>query len=361
MKILVSAYTGLGNFILRTPMLHTLKRIVPNTTISLITGTSSLDNVSSAAKELPWIHSTYSLSQTAPWKEKLRFFRKLKNENYDVVFLPFDSMPRFLIVGSYLANIPLRVLHTSFTTRSYLSVCKRACKMLVMPKTVHVPILQGRHEIDLNYDLLEAYLNEPLEREYTTLFPFCRDESVISRFGLERNRFFVLQMAARHGAPTPKVWDPKKFRVLIEQLYEKYPKLKLVTVGSKSDYEEGIKQMIAGLPYVVNTAGETSLNDLANLLTDCRIAIVHDSGTMHVANALDVPLIALYGPTDHTRTRPLGTNSHLIFSKNKYLASMYNLRYSEEELCALTKQYECMDAINIDDVMNQVDVFDRSR
>jgi ADP-heptose:LPS heptosyltransferase len=49
-------------------------------------------------------------------------------------------------------------------------------------------------------------------------------------------------------------------------------------------------------------------------------------GVMHVANALQNPLLAFYGPTDYMRTAPLSTNSHLLHSRNECWAKMYNFK-----------------------------------
>jgi len=72
--------------------------------------------------------------------------------------------------------------------------------------------------------------------------------------------------------------------------------------------------IIAGCPHatVFDKAGQTSLVEVADFLPSCRLAIGNDSGGMHIANALGVPLIALYGPTNPIRTGPIFTAPHTI-------------------------------------------------
>ena len=54
-----------------------------------------------------------------------------------------------------------------------------------------------------------------------------------------------------------------------------------------------------------NLAGRTTLPEYCTRLQACRLLITNDTGGMHLANALGVPLIALFGPTNPQRTRPV--------------------------------------------------------
>jgi lipopolysaccharide heptosyltransferase II len=354
MKVLLSAYTGLGNFILRIPMIEAIRELYPDAIVDVITGVTKEHDVSEVLRNMTSVRKIHRISQKSSFLEQYRFFRNLKKENYDVFFLPFDSRQRFLIFGSYIAQIPLRVLHGVFTLQTLKQKIKAVAQYLLYPKTMHVPILQGRHEIDINFDLLEAWVNRPMKRSYKMRMPYVEDETVLPRFDLEKGRYIVLQMSARYGLATPKTWDPKNFRVLIEEIERQFPNFKIVTVGSPSDYDNAIKNIIKYFPRVVNTAGLTDVNDVVNILSEAKLVVTHDSGIMHVANALGIDLIALYGPTDHTRTRPLGKKSRIIYSQNEFLGSMYNLAKREDELAANTNEFECMSAIKVADVLREI-------
>ena len=57
-----------------------------------------------------------------------------------------------------------------------------------------------------------------------------------------------------------------------------------------------------------DAAGKTDLPTFARELGDCRLLVTNDTGGMHLANALGVPLIALFGPTNPIRTGPVFTS-----------------------------------------------------
>ena len=77
-------------------------------------------------------------------------------------------------------------------------------------------------------------------------------------------------------------------------------------------------------------------------------------GVMHLANAFQKPLIALYGPTDYSRTAPIHINSHMIHSLNECWAKMYNFNERESNLAKHYKDYHCMSGISGQDVLSTI-------
>ena len=81
-----------------------------------------------------------------------------------------------------------------------------------------------------------------------------------------------------------------------------------VLIGSPADASAGrecLEHLGRGVP-VINLIGTTDLTTLVGVLSLCRGLISNDSGAMHLAAALGVPVTAMFGPTDETATRPLG-------------------------------------------------------
>lgn len=86
--------------------------------------------------------------------------------------------------------------------------------------------------------------------------------------------------------------------------------------GSNKDEAVG-EQIRAALPeplqrYCLNLAGQTVLNQAVDLIADCVAVVSNDSGLMHIAAALNRPLVALYGPTSPQYTPPLSKNAVII-------------------------------------------------
>ena len=97
--------------------------------------------------------------------------------------------------------------------------------------------------------------------------------------------------------------------------------------------------------------GQTTLNQLCNVVDQAEVVIAHDSGIMHVANALKAPLIALYGPTDFNRTAPLSLTSKVLHSRTECWRETYGFKKGEVMLAKKYPDYYCMSGILVNQVM----------
>jgi heptosyltransferase-2 len=99
-----------------------------------------------------------------------------------------------------------------------------------------------------------------------------------------------------------KRWPVEHWRRLIEAL----PKERFVVFGTEND--RGIASAVAagfGETRVVDLTGRTTLEAFAEKLSECRMLVSNDTGGMHLANALGVPIVGLFGPTNPLRTGPI--------------------------------------------------------
>jgi heptosyltransferase-2 len=116
----------------------------------------------------------------------------------------------------------------------------------------------------------------------------------------------VVAPGAAYG--TAKRWPPAYFAALSADLIERQ-QLHVVYVGSAADRAttRWITRISAPelMPFVTDLAGETTLESLGGLLRLARVCISNDSGTMHFAAAVGVPVAALFGPTRERETAPL--------------------------------------------------------
>ncbi len=97
-----------------------------------------------------------------------------------------------------------------------------------------------------------------------------------------------------------KRWPAERFEALIHPLRERFG---LATIVGGGNQERDIAQNWAG---ATNLAGKTDLKQLVALIDGARLVIANDSGPMHIASALNRPLVTLFGPTNPVRTGPYG-------------------------------------------------------
>ena len=130
-------------------------------------------------------------------------------------------------------------------------------------------------------------------------------------------RFSVISPGASKKRLT-KAWDPERFADLIIQLYERYG-LVSVLVGSKDN--ESLNRLILEEVNgkaenrsmdVIDLTGKIGLKKLAAVLKKARLFVGIDSGVMHMASSIDIPVIGLFGPTDPKYVGPQNKKSVVV-------------------------------------------------
>jgi ADP-heptose:LPS heptosyltransferase len=99
-----------------------------------------------------------------------------------------------------------------------------------------------------------------------------------------------------------KVWPLKFHLKLVERLHKKYPDLKFILTGSVG--EKPLAKYFSNKNYVIDIMGQTNILELAALMKKCKVFLSGDTGPMHVACAMNIPLIALFGKTNPADTGP---------------------------------------------------------
>jgi len=121
------------------------------------------------------------------------------------------------------------------------------------------------------------------------------------RFKLDPARPPIVFMPGAEYGPS-KQWPPTHYAKLAHLLTARG--FQVWVLGSKND-QAAARPIANGNPTVMDFTGQTSLGDAVDLIALARAAVCNDSGLMHVAAALDVPLVALFGSSSPEHTPPL--------------------------------------------------------
>ena len=140
-----------------------------------------------------------------------------------------------------------------------------------------------------------------------------------------------------------KVWPADRFGAVIDRLAEARA-LPAVLVGSASAGEICRAVAAAAASGPINLAGKTTLRQAAALIERARLVLTHDSGPMHMADALGRPLVALIGPTNPVRTGPYSQPDAVI------RADLPCMPCYIKRLDRCPQNHACMKDLNVDDV-----------
>jgi lipopolysaccharide heptosyltransferase II len=109
-----------------------------------------------------------------------------------------------------------------------------------------------------------------------------------------------------------KRWPVQHFSKVVHRLAQKSPDRRFAILGGKDDASLGEAITQTAPERCLNLCGATSLPEMIEWVRRCDLLITNDTGPMHVAAAMNKPLIALFGPTEPRRTGPYGQLENVL-------------------------------------------------
>lgn len=143
-----------------------------------------------------------------------------------------------------------------------------------------------------------------------------------------------------------KCWSPEGYAETGDYLTEQGHTVLLTGAPDEVDLVNKVAGMMKKRPVVL--AGKTSLRELAGVIGRCSLFICNDSSPMHIAAAMKVPTVAIFGPSKSIETGPYG-KGHIVVEKE------FPCRYTcDEDVCLYKNYNQCMKDISVDDVISAV-------
>lgn len=136
-----------------------------------------------------------------------------------------------------------------------------------------------------------------------------------------------------------KRWPSERFGELASIL-----SVKTLVVGGKSDTDISNKVVNSSKGNAISIAGKTNIKELIEIMRKAKFVVSNDSGPMHIAAALGVPVFAIFGPTNPLRTGPYG-KGHTIIKKGLKCSPCYKKACSD---------IKCMTAVNVKEVAETI-------
>jgi heptosyltransferase-2 len=292
----VVAPSWVGDTVLAQPLLRRLHERYPGAIIDALAPpwTAPLLARMPEVKEVvlgPFRHGELGL------RARYRLARALKPRGYDQAIVLPNSLKSALV--PLLAGIPVRTGFVGEMRRGILNDARPLDRQ-------RYPLMVERFA--LLAEPRNAALRRPVPRPKLEASETRRRET-LARLGLEAaGPVAVLCPGAEYGPA--KRWPEEYYAALATRLAELGHRV--WAVGSPRDAEVGarIERLAAGR--CLNLCGRTSLSDAIDILAGAALVVTNDSGLMHVAAALERPLLALYGSSSPGFTPPLSERAQLL-------------------------------------------------
>jgi len=297
-RILIRAANWVGDAVMSTPMIRAVRKNFPKAEIFIL------------AK--PWVAPIFKYSRDVDhiliydatgrhsgiWGV-IRLGKELRQYNFDLAVLVQNAFEAALI--AFLAGIPNRLGYDT-----------DARTLLLTHGVPMNPNIKKLHQIDYYLGIIRGASLHSFGRNMSLNISVSERKAtgdLLKNYGMAGHIIGINPGAAFGSA---KRWFPKRFAEVCVSLRTQFGELPVLIFGGPG--EEALGEKIRDLigSKCVNLAGKTSLREAVALIEKCSIFITNDSGLMHVAAALNIPQIAVFGPTNHTTTSPADPKSHIV-------------------------------------------------
>ncbi|MFZ6772731.1 lipopolysaccharide heptosyltransferase II [Undibacterium sp. SXout7W] len=310
-RILVIAPNWIGDAVMAQPLLQLLKKKYPQHAIDVLAA-SWVAPVLRAMKEVDTVLETPFKHGALQLRERWRYAQLLRQQRYVFAYVLPNTLKFALL--PWMAGIKKRIGYKGESRYGLINVMHhddaekpRAMvpfyAALAEAPASQAPINLPRPMLSVSQQQISATLNSLSLSEQRPVICFAPG----AEFG------------------NAKRWPASHFAELAKMILLSLPGAQIVLLGSPKD-RTVCDEIKALRPEIFDLAGKTSLTQAITLIASAKAMVSNDSGLLHIASALNRPVIAIYGPTDPDHAPPF---SDIAYSLSLRLA------------CAPCKQREC--------------------
>ena len=308
MKILIELPTWLGDAVMTTPAIENIVNYYDGAKVTLIGSDISIE----VLKNHPNVQETYIL------KKNISFLYKLAN-----------NLGEFDIFFSF---------RSSFRTKFL--------KLFIHSKNKY-QLKRDKYSNCHQVEKYNRFINDSLNTNFSIgKLNVNRDVALTVK---KSNLIAGINPGASYG--NSKRWYPKEFAKVAAELSSKYEIVIFGGPNEKSIAADIEKSLIEnGVSNYQNLAGNTSISQLINYISNLDLFITGDSGPMHLAASFGVPTVAIFGPTRDKETSQWMNDKSIVIKKN------LDCQPCMKRTCPL-KHHNCMKLIKAEDVLEAIKSF----
>jgi len=328
LKILILKPSSLGDVVQALPVLRLLKRHIPDSEIFWWID-SALASLLEGDPDLAGIIRFERKRWKSPlhWPEMFRSVIAMRKQKFDWV-IDLQSLARsgafaWLAKGKLLIGLD----DAREGARGYYDVA--------VPRASF-----DTHAVDWYLSVL-PWLGLPAHKNFQWLPERPQIAATVkSKWPVAGKHWIALQPGARW---LNKRWPAKNFAELARLLAQRFPETHFAILGGKDERDLGEIIFQATPEHCLNLCGQTTLPEMIEWVRLCDLMITNDTGPMHIAAALQKPVVALFGPTEPRRTGPYGQLENVLRVELPCSPCL-------KSECHFEKPMECLRALSVETV-----------
>lgn len=292
-RIFIRSTNWIGDAVMTTPAMGRVRAAFPEAEIAV----AANPTVAQLLRHHPYCDRTLVYDKKGVHRGAgglLRFCAEVRKEQFDLAIL-FQNAIEAAIMTT-VAGIPRRAGYNT------------DCRGLLLTHAVPGWRRARRfHHTEYYLTMLEGL---GIKGGDCRLRLHCTEEELAwARGQLSDGIWVAINPGATYGSA--KRWYPERFAAVADGLAKEFS-VRILLVGSPDERSIAGEVTVNMRSEALNFAGKTSVRQLMALLSQCRLLVTNDSGPMHVGAAFGVPVVAVFGSTDHTTTSPLASLYRIV-------------------------------------------------
>lgn len=346
-KILIVNPFGIGDVIFSTPLVEVLKRNFPDSYIAYICNRRALRLIETNPNlskifvyEKDEYRDALRRSKIDGLKKVLALFSDIKREKFDVSIDLSLGYKHSMVLK--LMGIKKRI---GFNYRN---------RGRFLTDKLDIESFDNKHVVDYYLNLvrfLDIKIDGKFEpRIFASEISEAIGANIIQEAGVSKTDLLIGMLpgcGASWGADARRRrWGVEKFAQLADLLVEGHG-AKIILLGDTKEIDVGSGVQNLMKNKVINYCGKTSLGDLMGIMTKCALIITNEGGPLHMAVALGVKTVSIFGPVDEKTYGPYSSSSeHIVVSRKdlKCRPCYKKFKYND------CKSRVCLASISVEEV-----------
>jgi len=308
MRILVRATNWVGDAIMALPALRAVRGKFPEAHIGIVARPYVADVYRDQAICDELIHYDPK-GEHRGWKGRERLAEELRERKFDVALLFQNAFDAAWL--AWRAGVLQRIGYAR-DARSFLLT-----KAIAVPKAGEIPAHEKFYYLELVRRA--GWIDSLQDDAHIALrVPDAARDRAARTLAQAGARPAALRVAVGAGASygSAKCWPPERFAAALNETLSgsgEDADVSLVGTAGEAAVSGAIAKELRRAP--IDLTGKTAIADLPALLSQCHLFLGNDSGAMHVAAAVGLPVVAVFGPTDPDGTAPVTPRATIVQEK----------------------------------------------
>lgn len=306
MRILILKLSAIGDCVLASPVSALLRQVFPQAHIAWVVQ----ERCREVVEGNPFLNEVIIWRQGHLLRSLLDVTRAIRARQFDVVLDLQGILKSSLLLR--LSNVPTRLT----SERSRTLARWAATQLMPEPLEGLHPLERYLHRAKMMCEVVSGQWSV-VNGQWSMVMPVTEEdrrfaELFLREAGVTGNDVLI---GFNPGASREsKRWDAAKFAQIIEEVVERHH-MKALVFGGPSDVEPCEKVLSLTRSPLISAVGKTTLKQFAALAARCRAFVTCDTGPMHIAAAMHVPVIAIYRPAAPKRITPYGER-HVVLPRD---------------------------------------------